>query len=484
MKSIFVNRLGEWLRIAITREGVLEYYAVDGPGMRDSIGAIHLGRVTNVVPAIQAAFLDIGQQQNAFLNRGDLPEAMIKNQKTPIESLIKEGQSILVQIRKPPYQDKLARVSADLKLLGFFTVLTPLSPGVRFSKRFQGDAESLGDILRQAVSSVIKQPDSDSGSGVILRSNAAGLAPDRIVSELTYLGGIYRELRSAAGQGPPRRLHEDGLIMRCLYNHWQDGIRSLYFDHRILYERYKQLVKDRNPDLLPAVKFHMGDTSLYDTYKLESEIQKITAPKVWLKSGGALHIHQTEAMVTIDVDTGKQRKQRGKLSVALQTNLEAVEEAARQIRVRNLSGLIVLDLINAPEADWRKVVDQTMRRSLKQDSAKTHLVPVNTLGILALSRERGHLDLNRSHLRSCRVCKGTGWVKKRATLAREIQQALVREAAGMAGETLIVACGNSLAEYLEEHHRGLFEEIEHAFDVSIRVTQDPKIPRRSYQIRL
>lgn len=485
MKSIFVNQLGEWLRIAITRDGALEYFAVEGPETHDPIGAIHLGRITNVVPAIQAAFLEIDKQQNAFLNRDDLPETMIKNNKAPLESLLKEGQTLLVQIKKPAFQGKLVQVTADPRLVGFFTILTPLSAGIRFSKRFKGDAAAIRIGLAQAMNQNSGEPvNHDSEAGLIVRSGSATVTLPRIVTEWSYLSATYMELCSAAGQGPPRRLHEDSLIMRCLYDNWAGGIRSVYFDHRLLYERYKQLLMDRNPELLPAVKFHVANAPLFDTYKLESEIHNITAAKVWLKSGGSLHFHQTEAMVTIDVNTGKQSRRRSGASVALKTNLEAVKEAARQIRVRNLSGLIVMDLINPPEPGWRTEVNQSMARELARDPARTQLLPVNRLGILSLSRQRNRLDLNRALNQACGTCQGTGWVKKWTTLAREIQQTLAREAPGMKGETLVVACGKSLATYLESHHEGLFDDIERIFGIKIRVEHAPETRGRSFQIRL
>ena len=467
--SIFVSRLPGLTRIAITRDSKLIRLLLcrdDEPGQT---GSIWLGRVTRVLPEIKAAFLDLGEQ-NVFLN--DLPGSM--NRKGGFESAIKEGNLLAVQSKRPAHGDKLAQVSANLKLTGFSGILMPRDPTINFSRNFGGERDP--QIYRDML------PHKD--YGWIVRSGSDRLSPDVIAREIETLTGQWTQIEGEIESGKPRLLRQGDVLADQLQTWWKEGIRSLYFDDELLYHRYRDMLEQQNPSLLGAMKLHLNETPLFDVYKITSEITAACSNRVRLKSGGWIDIRHTEGMIAIDVNSGKSTAGKSSRTGAMRTNLEAAAEIGRQAGIRNLAGLIMIDFINARSSDHNAKIDKALEAAFRDDPAKTIILPTNRLGIAQISRERTGTDLHTHLEKKCGACRGSGFVERPRAAVIALQEQLLRELPGMRGEQFTIACGNSLAGYLIAKKALLLDSLEKVYEVTLSVEKDNTFKPTHFEIKM
>ena len=476
MRTLFVNRLPGWLRLAGTRDGLAETLSVfreDEP----ATGSIFLGRVTKLLPGIEAAFLDLGEAGSAFLNRRDLPRHVAPTRNAGLGSVLKEGRSLPVQIKVPAYADKHVQVTANLTLAGFSCILIPFGSGIRFSRNFKGDQSAFQQEL-------LSDPAFSGSHGWMIRSAASETPVAQVAAEATRLRERFKAIESSAGTGSPRILHPVDPVMAFLLDRsGAEPLQAILVDDEATLERISDALQD-HPPLKTLLKYHSEPTPMFDLYKLESEFQRALGRTVWLKSGGRIAIHQTPAMTVIDVDSGKNVKQKGRLSAAMRANLQAAEEACRQIRLRNLAGIIAVDFINVRDPDWRTDVNQALRRSLALDPVRTRLVEVNEIGLAHITRERRGPSLEESLKASCTVCRGTGLVERPGATAIRIQHQIVREAPGLAGESLVIRCSPGLAGYLEKRKARLFAQLESNYGIAISVRAQSSLPPEDFNIEL
>lgn len=475
--SLFVNKLPSALRVALLRDGRLEAFSLLREEADPAIGSTMLGRVVNVHAAIGAAFLEVGGERNVFLDRRDLPRALAPESKAPIEDVLKEGRDLLVQVRKQSFGEKLMQVSAELKLVGFHLILQPYGRGITFSRAFAGDRET-------AKACLLPFNWQGGGPGWIVRTAAAARDSERLALEAERLLAQFASFQAAAQSGKPRLIEALDPLLALLREIPHGQLKNLHFDDIKLHDRIKQQLLTPYPELALRLKLHGGEHPLFDVYKIESEIDQLTANRVWLKSGGCLDFHQTPAMVTVDVNSGKNTRARSGISCALKTNLEAVDEVTRQLRARNLAGLVVIDFINAPESNWRKQIDTALSEAIGLDPARVEMLPTNRFGLGQLSRARKGTDLNRILHEPCRTCSGSGWVDRLETIALQIQRQLRRQAPGMEGETFLLRCGQALADYLMQRHALFFEGLEQAFEIQVTVEKRNEMQARAWRLEL
>jgi len=476
--SLFINVLPAAFRLAVLQDERLVRLEIvarrsKGPA---TAGAIFLGRVSGINTGIQAAFIDIGGKRHAFLNRRDLPPRLLAAEAASLESVLKEGRTLLVQVTKPGYEGKLPQVSGDLKLLGFSCILLPCSEGVRFSRQFTGERKPIREALAEVQG--------DRTLGWIVRSAATPQAAATIAAEAKVLIARLAQLEREAEKGAPRQLYADDPIEEFLREYTKELPRSIYVDDEGLFAEVQERLRLGPPHLLAALKLHGGPSPLFDVYKIETEIMRASAAHVWLPSGGSLVFRQTEAMVTIDVNSGKNIKKRAGQSAALRTDLEAAVEIAHQLRVRNLAGLIVIDFINATEPGWRKLVDDACRTALAADPLAPDYLPINRFGLAHLTRARQRNSLAHVLQEPCPRCAGSGRIERLEIIALEIQRRLQHEAAGLNEPRMILRCHPELASYLDSHRKHLLAPLEQALAITIAVEEEATMPPRAYSLDL
>lgn len=470
MYSLFVSALPKTLRVAICEDGVLEGYHHIPRDEDAYLGTIFLARVQKVLPGIGAAIVNLGQQGEAFLNWGKGSIAVVDGGVPRLVKRLKEGQAVLAQWTKPPIREKLAVLQGELKFTGFYVIYLPWGQGIRFSRDFSGDRSALSQVLEL-----------DSG-GLIIRSAASASDPALIQAEIDHLKQHFDHLLPALESGIARGLYTPNPLLSLITDKPIESWRSIYQDDESLHQELQALIQRQCPKLLPAVKLHLGNQTLFDTYKLEDALDDLHKSVLHLKSGGSIDIHQSEAMVTIDVNTGRNTQDKAGMSAGLRTNLEAVELIAHQIRVRQLAGLIVIDFVNARDKDWRKRLNQALKSALKKDAKAIDLVGVNELGVATLARQRADLDINHSFNEPCPRCRGKGWVATCKSIGIDIQTAILRDGISFTNEHLILQAGRELFHYLQDHQEVLFEVLCRQFSIKLSLQRVHQKPSRFWEI--
>lgn len=457
------------------QDGRLISYQICREETAPAPGDLLIGRVLNVAQGISAAFVDIGDGVQAFLDtkRGGL--CLIDSATPKITSQAKEGQTVLVQLRKAAFRDKLASLSAEIKFVGLHCILLPMGDGLRFSRDFRGDKTAFRNLFMELSQSFGTEP------GWLIRSTASFGEPEWIKADALRLWQYWQETLQQLGSGKTRVVYKENPLMAAVRDGHKTGWRSIFCDNGNDHAYLQRQLSQRDPSLLPALKFHDADSPLFDTYRVEDEVAHLSEARLWLKSGGTLDIHQTEAMVTVDVNTAKNTKDRGGKSAGLRTNLEAAAELGRQIRARNLAGLIVIDFVNIRDKGWEKKVERALRDAMVGDEAKLEVLPINKFGVAMLARERTSLDLGHRTLESCRRCRGQGTIKTLNALSLDIQRQVRRQLPGMEGETLAIIAGRELSTYLREHQALFFEPLESQFDATI-IIEEGTMATRAYRI--
>ncbi|CAM2006734.1 ribonuclease E/G [Acanthopleuribacter pedis] len=473
MRSLLVNVLPAATRVAVTEAGRLVAYRLLDPNAVWRLGQVYVGRVTQVLPSIDACFVDVGREDPVFVNRRQIPDA--GQRQATLKDLVKQGQIMRLQITKLPVDDKSPRGSGILKLGGFYLGLEEGAGKVRFSGHFEGDRGALKKLLGEAPFS---------SYGWRVRSAASHADPAGLRHEAEVLQKRAEALLRMPLEGANRLLEDTFFLDDLLFAEAPHQLHAVHCDDDHFMADARAAYKVLAPWLSPRLQRHHGPLPLFDTYKITSALERMLANHVWLKSGGSLLFHQSEAMVTIDVNTGKQRKGKKGQSAHLTTNLEAVTEAFEQIRLRNLAGLIAIDFLNHDRPDERRTLQQAVRDAAKADRADLDLEPINRFGVLVMTRQRRGDDFERRHKQTCPQCGGSGRIPTAEVVALRLQQELMRDGAGYAGETLVIEAGGLLFPYLTRHARLLFANLADAHGFQFVLQKSPKRHSMGYQINL
>ncbi|MDR0563551.1 MAG: ribonuclease G [Azoarcus sp.] len=452
--EFLLNFIPQEVRVAVVEQGVVQELHVERPASRGIVGNIYLGRVVRVLPGMQSAFIDIGLERTAFLHVADIwTERQNGDAVRPIERILTEGQTTMVQVLKDPIGTKGARLSTQISLAGRMLVYLPQDAHIGISQRI-GD-ETGREQLRGRLNRLLS--DEQSG-GFIIRTMAENASDDELNSDLEYLYKLWGEIHQTSIKATaPCLLHEDlnlgQRILRDLVNH---DVTRIRVDSHENFIKLKDFAAEYTPKVLPFLEFYASDRPLFELYNVETEIQKALARRVDLKSGGYLIIDQTEALTTVDVNTGGFVGVRNFDDTIFKTNLEAAQAIARQLRLRNLGGIIIIDFIDMDSPEHRDIVLEELRKATAQDRARTNFNGFSPLGLVEMTRKRTRDSLAHLLCEPCPTCGGRGEIKTTRTVAYEILREVMREARQFnASEFRVLANPEVINLFLDEENQSL-----------------------------
>ena len=404
-KLMAITEHGERDQIAVLEEDILVQHYVTRAGATSMVGNVYLGRVQNVLPGMEAAFVDVGRGRNGVLYAGEVnysPED-IEGPAPRIEQLLKAGQGVMVQVTKDPMGGKGARLTANLSLAGRYIVLAP-------NQNLQGISRRLGDDARKRLKSMLKRVKPPE-HGVIVRTAAEGATEEELEADLRRLLDIWNDIQKKAkkGKAPTVLYEEPELTVRVVRDLFTDEeFKGLVTDSRRVYDKIDGYLSEVAPDLAQKVTMHEGSLPVFEEHRIVEQIHKALDKKVWLPSGGYLFIERTEAMTIVDVNTGKSVGKTNLEATVVNTNLEAAKEVARQLRLRDIGGIIVIDFIDMLLEKNKKQVEDTMREALALDKTRSQVFEIGPLGLMQVTRKRVSSGLVESFSETCPTCEGRG----------------------------------------------------------------------------
>lgn len=433
-KEIIIDVHHDQVRVAFIEDGDLAELYIEGEDNRRIAGNIYRARVVNVLPGMQAAFVDIGLDKNAFLYIGDIhmdkrvfefpdraSQPSVPLKQLSIRSIVKEGQELTVQVLKEPMGTKGARVTTHIALPGRFTVLMPTVNHIGVSRRIEDEEER--QRLRTLAEAV--KPET---MGVIVRTAALGRDAQDLEGDTAFLTSLWLKIQAREKNGRvPRLLHKDeSIIFRTVRDLFAGDVDRLCINHQEEYNKVLDWIGSVNPELMDRVEFVEPGLNIFEQYGIEHRIEKAIQKKVWLKNGGYIVIDPTEALTVIDVNTGKFVGGANLEDTVLKTNLQAAEEIARQIRLRDIGGIIIIDFIDMDPPEHRQVVLDTLKQALKKDRTKTNVVGITGLGLVEMTRKKVRDKLSSAMLKPCPYCNGTGKVYSEAMVLAKVEKELER----------------------------------------------------------
>ena len=504
-KRIVVNAGVTETRLAVQDGNQLAELYVERARRRSIVSNIYKGIVTNVLPGMQAAFVDIGLSKDAFLYVGDYtvnlgeddaavlregdedapdedpgegePELRAAASDQPIEEVLGRGQEILVQVSKESLGTKGARITSFISLPGRYIVYMPQSRHVGVSRRINDEDE------RERLRAIVKglRP---SGGGFIVRTVAEGKGEAELAADIEFLSRLWTQIQGRfETASAPSLLHEEmDLTFRVVRDLFSPEVDEFLLDTPEAYEKCLQFATSLVPQLASRVKRWEDRRPIFEATGIEKEIEKALRRRVWLKSGGYIVIDHTEALVAIDVNTGKYVGKRDFEETVLKINLEAVTEVVRQIRLRDLGGIIIIDFIDMERAEHREQVSRALRKALADDKARTNVLEISELGIVEMTRKRVRQGLQSMFCAPCPTCKGSGVVKSDATLAAEIFRKIQAEAPDAAGQEVVVRAHPEMAHYLDVTERDGIERLQPLIGKKLAVQPVASFQREEYDL--
>lgn len=492
MTEILVNVSPREVRAGLVENGVLQEIFLERANRRGLISNIYKGRVSRVLPGMQAAFVDIGLERTAFLHASDivhpavgengkLDEPLEEGRTPDIQALVSEGGEILVQVLKDPLGTKGARLTTFITIPSRYLVYMPKGRGVGISARIEDEAERLR--LRDAATLFLR---SDETGGYIVRTAAEGATPDALRADMMFLQKLWAVLgEKAATTRLGNLVYEDlPLAVRVMRDVVSSGVDKVSVDHAETHQRMREFARTFMPDMAERILLYDGERPIFDLYGVEEEIQKSLDRKVPLKSGGYLIFDQTESMTTIDVNTGAYVGHRTLEETIFRTNLEAAVAIARQLRLRNLGGIIIVDFIDMQEEEHRKQVLQALEKSLASDHAKNHISSVSPLGLVEMTRKRTRESLEHMLCMPCPTCEGRGFVKTPETVCYEIFREILRQARQFEFQELMVLAHQDVIERLLDEESAALAELEVHTGKPIRLQTEALYNQDQYDVVL
>ncbi|HEX6899470.1 MAG TPA: Rne/Rng family ribonuclease [Thermoanaerobaculia bacterium] len=487
-------------RIAVLEDDRLTEIFVERHRPRGLVGNVYKGRVTRVLPGMQAAFVDVGLERDAFLYVSDvasdvesMDELEIDEPRSDepanhhgapsIDELLKPGQEIIVQVVKDPLPSKGARISTHVTLPGRYLVLLPTVKHFGVSRRIEDDAER--ERLLGLLNPLPVRIGSIGGSGgLIVRTVGENKGADEFESDLLYLSKLWEKIRQRAGKvSAPTLLHQDlDLALRVVRDLLRSDYSVLWVDGEETYERIVEFLDQVQPGLVSKVKLFRQGATLFEQFGIEEQIEAALKTKVWLKSGGYIVINPTEALVAIDVNTGRFVGQSNLEDTVLQTNLEAVSEIVRQIRLRDLGGIIVIDLIDMVEAAHREQVFASLESEIRKDRAKTKVLNISEFGLVEITRKRSRANLERLLTQPCPYCSGRGRIKSNATICLNLRKELLHMRGRIGNGEILLRVHPEISRALQQEERAIFDELERSLGVHILLQSDPELHHERFDV--
>ncbi len=465
MHDILINWAPQETRVAIIENGAVQELHLERTLERGLVGNVYLGKVARVLPGMQRAFIDIGLERAAFLHVADLHTSGYNGRSdtsppTPIEKQVFEGQTLLVQVIKDPIGTKGARLSTQVSIAGRMLVFLPQDNHIGISQKI-GSPETR-EQLRARMQALVGKPEEGGGGGFILRTNAEEASDTELGDDIAYLRKAWAQIRQNASQRPAGSLlHQDlSLAQRVLRDLATEHTQSIRIDSKLQFDQLNEFGAAYMPASLSKLVHYKGERPIFDLYGVEEEIARALARRVELKSGGYLIIDQTEALTTVDVNTGGYVGARNFDDTIFKTNLEAALAIARQLRLRNLGGIIIVDFIDMVREDHQQSVLSEFRKQLAKDRTKTTVSGFTQLGLVEMTRKRTRESLAHMLCQPCPTCEGKGQVKTARSVCYDILREILREARQFDPKEFRVVASPSVIEML------LDEESAHLADLS------------------
>ncbi|MEQ6340069.1 MAG: ribonuclease G [Gammaproteobacteria bacterium] len=463
-EEILINITPRETRVATVENGVLQEVCIERTGRRGLVGNIYKGRVSRVLPGMQAAFVEVGLERAAFLHASDISASPMPGEEKPAENkktdlitdLLREGQEVLVQVVKDPLGSKGARLTTHISIPSRYLVLMPGIRTVGVSQRIENEQER--QRLKEVAASFLSGMD----AGFIVRTAAEGATEEALRADMEFLCRLWESIRERIPSlSAGAVVHEDlPLGLRILRDLVASAVEKVRIDSRETHRRAVEFAENFIPDLVPRIEYYPGERPIFDLYSVEDEIQKALESKVQLKSGGYLVIDQTEAMTTIDVNTGSFVGHRNLEETIFKTNLEAAQSIARQLRLRNLGGIIIIDFIDMTEEDHKRQVLRALEKSLERDHAKCYISGVSALGLVEMTRKRTRESLAHVMCAPCATCSGRGILKTPETVCYEIFREILRAVRQFDAKQLLVLAPQVVVDMLLEEESATVAELE------------------------
>jgi ribonuclease G len=481
-------------RIAVLEDDRLTEIFVERHRHRGLVGNVYKGRVTRVLPGMQAAFVDIGLERDAFLYVSDVEdgeesghielgeddaEAVPREVQRSIDELLKQGQELLVQALKDPLPNKGARITTHVTLPGRYLVLLPTVRHFGVSRRIDEEAE------RERLVALVQEIGAEGRAGLIVRTVGEGRGREEFEADFDYLTKLWGAIqRRGAAAAAPALLHqEQDLAVRVVRDLFSHEFSVLWVDGEDSYERIVEFLDQVQPSLIGRVKLYRREgVDLFERFGIESQIEAALRSKVWLKSGGYIVINPTEALVAIDVNTGRFVGKTNLEETVLKTNLEAVEEIVRQIRLRDLGGIIVLDLIDMTEEAHRRQVFAALEEELRKDRSKTKVLSISEFGLVEITRKRSRTNLERLLTQPCPYCQGSGRIRALETICLNLRREVLENRELAAEGELLLRVHPDIARALQGDEREVLAELERALGAEILIQADPSLHHERFDI--
>lgn len=487
-KQILINVELLEKRVAILEDNMLEEFYVERSDQQKLVGSIYKGKVSTILPGMGAAFVDLGLKKHGFLHVSDVVErppdledlisepleeetAKPKDKESMphITDILKKDQEIMVQIVKEPIGTKGPRLTTHISLPARFMVLMPYENHIGVSRRIENKHERAR--IKKELASLRLPKD----AGFIVRTAGSGCGRRVFADETRYLLSIWDKIKSDAEKvKAPGLIHQEyDLVLRVMRDLFTKDINRLVVDSKEEYKKIAHFVNSVTPSLRMRIKYYRGEKSLFERFGIEKEIDKIYENKIYLKNKGYIIIEQTEGMVTIDVNTGKFVGKENLESTAFATNQEAAREVARQIRLRDIGGIIVIDFIDMDLREHRQEVFNTLKRSLKRDKARTKVLGISALGVVEMTRQRMRKSVESISYRECPYCSGRGSVKSEATMSIEVKRKLAQVLKKWPRKPLVLYVHPDVYKYLMTQDKGSISFLENRYRRKIVIRHDP-----------
>jgi len=471
-EEILINVTPQETRVAIVENGVLQELHIERSDAKGIVGNIYKGKVVRVLPGMQAAFVEIGLERTAFLHARDARPMLITGEdcvdktppdtesksagERPINELVHEGQSILVQVVKDPIGSKGARLTTEISIPSRYLVYLPHSKVVGISQRISDD--STREVLRSNIETLKEQKQCP--GGFIARTSAETTQAGELQQDMLILCRLWEKAeKKEKGSKAPALVYEDlPLALRALRDFVRDSVSRVLIDSTETFDKVRALARELIPDSAPIIEHYPGERPIFDLYSVEDEIERSLQRSVPLKSGGHLVIDQTEAMTTVDVNTGSFVGKKNLDETVFKTNLEAARAVARQLRLRNLGGIIIVDFIDMHIKSHQNQVLGALERGLAKDSTKNNMTEFSALGLIEITRKRTRESLGHQLMEDCPVCQGRGVLKTDQTVCNEIFREIMREARQYGEEAsvyMVIASQEVIDRLLDEESSNL-----------------------------
>ena len=486
-EEILINSTPSETRVALVENGMLQEVWLERASHRGYIGNIYKGQVSRVLPGLQAAFVEIGLDRTAFLHARDMvrQDPVAEGKEPPpeplISDLLRQGDEVVVQVIKDPLGSKGARLTTDISIPSRFLVLLPNTEVIGISARIEDEPERTR--LRDLVNTLRNDGDSH---GYIIRTNAEGVNDFALSADMVYLGKVWQSVQERrATASPGTCIFEDlSLSRRALRDMMHEKIDRVRIDASDDLKRVRDFARRFVPDWLERIEEHTAERPIFDLFGVEDEIENALIPTVPLKSGGYLVFDQTEAMTTIDVNTGGYVGNRNLEETIYKTNQEGAQAIARQLRLRNLGGIIIIDFIDMADEEHRKQLMASFERALQRDHAKTTLTSISSLGLIEMTRKRTTESLERRLCVPCPYCDGKGTIKSVETVCLEIFREIMRSSRQFEASKLMVVASTNVVERILDDMSSTVADLEEITGKSIRFQSEDQYGQNQYDVVL